>query len=63
MIGHANGRKGSNQTPHTYFAYYLSTQLSKNAYDDLNLFYMSFLEGRESIKTSGAIDFEKNGIN
>ena len=28
------------QTPHTYFAYFLSKQLSKSAYDDSNLFYM-----------------------
>ena len=62
MIGHANGRKGSNQTPHTYFPYFPSKQLSKNAYDDSNLFYMLFLEGSENIKTSGTIDFEKNAI-
>ena len=62
MIGHANGRKGSNQTPHTYFAYFLSKQLSKNAYDDSNLFYMPFLEGSEIIRTSETIDFEKNAI-
>ena len=59
MIGLANGRKGSNQTPHTHFAYFLSKQLSKNAHDDSNLLYMPFLEGSERIRTSGTIDLKK----
>ena len=62
MIGHANGRKGSNQTPYTYFDYFLGKPLLKNAYDDSNLFDMPFLEGTKSIRTSVTKDFEKNAI-
>ena len=62
MDGYAISRKGSNRTPHTYFAYFLGEQVAKNAFDDSNLFYMPILIGSESIRTSGSIDFEKNVI-